>query len=127
MPRSVSKECNDFVDEYGDTVIQLLIAATVPSEICRMLHLCSDQIAEVKGNIGFNSHGFVNVYNISVEIFECAICETLVYAMEKILANPKVDHNVEHVLEKACRALPHKDQSKVKGKIKTQNLSDLFF
>jgi saposin len=95
MPRSVSKECNDFVDEYGDTVIQLLIAATVPSEICRMLHLCSDQIAEVK-----------------VEIFECAICETLVYAMEKILANPKVDHNVEHVLEKACRALPHKDQSK---------------
>jgi hypothetical protein len=59
MPRSVSKECNDFVDEYGDTVIQLLIAATVPSEICRMLHLCSDQIAEVKGNIGFNFHGSI--------------------------------------------------------------------
>ncbi|RZC39950.1 prosaposin [Asbolus verrucosus] len=97
LPRSVAKECNDFVNEYADTVIQLLIEATVPSEICRMIHLCpdSDEVAAIK-----------------VEIFECAVCETLVYAMEKILANPKIDHNIDHVLEKACRALPAKSQDK---------------
>lgn len=48
----------------------------------------------------------------SVEIFECAICESLVYAMEKILANPRVDHDVDHVLKKACRALPKESQKK---------------
>lgn len=29
------------------------------------------------------------------------------------MANPNVDHNVNHVLEKACRALPSRDQEKV--------------
>ncbi|KAJ3665487.1 hypothetical protein Zmor_000980 [Zophobas morio] len=96
MPKSIGKECNQFVDEYADTIIQLLIEATVPSEICRMMHMCSGE--ELK--------------KAKVEIFECAICESLVYAVEKILSNPKVDHNVEHVLKKACRALPHKEQKK---------------
>ncbi|XP_044260059.1 prosaposin [Tribolium madens] len=96
MPKSISKECNDFVNEYADTIIQLLIEATVPNEICRMMHMCdNNQIEQAK-----------------VEIFECAICESLVYAMEKILNNPKIDHSIDHVLEKACRALPRKEQTK---------------
>lgn len=32
--------------------------------------------------------------------------------MEKILANPRIDHDVNHVLEKACRALPRESQKK---------------
>lgn len=55
MPKSISKECNDFVNEYADTIIQLLIEATVPSEICRMMHMCgTTKIEEAKGNNFFN-------------------------------------------------------------------------
>lgn len=49
MPRSISRECNDFVDEYGDTIIQFLIEATVPAEICRMMGLCSSQLDVAEG------------------------------------------------------------------------------
>lgn len=49
MPKSVKKECNDFVNQYADLVIQLLIQATAPSEICHMINLCPDAIDQVKG------------------------------------------------------------------------------
>lgn len=46
MPSSVSKQCNDFVDQYGDAVIQLLIETLKPNEICPMLKLCSNQFIQ---------------------------------------------------------------------------------
>lgn len=51
MPKTISTECNDFVNEYGDTVIQLLIQMTDPSEICRTIGLCDNQIPRAKGNL----------------------------------------------------------------------------
>nr|CAH7762266.1 unnamed protein product [Callosobruchus chinensis] len=95
MPHSVKKQCNDFVDKYADTVIQLLIQALEPSEICTMMKICHDQLTTMK-----------------VEILDCPICEMTVAAMEKILGNPHVDHEIEHVLEKSCRGLPQKYRHK---------------
>ncbi|VEN60891.1 unnamed protein product [Callosobruchus maculatus] len=95
MPHSVKKQCNDFVDKYADTVIQLLIQALEPSEICTMMKLCHDQLTSMK-----------------VEILDCPICEMTVEAMEKVLSNPNVDHEIEHVLEKTCRGLPQKYRHK---------------
>jgi len=62
-----------------------------------MIHLCPNQ---------------QKIEQIHNEVFDCAICESLVYMIEKILANPSIDHNVKHVLDKACRALPTHDQEK---------------
>ncbi|CAH2210705.1 jg1481, partial [Pararge aegeria aegeria] len=42
------------------------------------------------------------------EILDCAVCETVVMALKKVLANDKVDRNIVHVVEKACSALPAK-------------------
>ncbi|XP_056632623.1 prosaposin isoform X1 [Diorhabda sublineata] len=92
MPGSVREECVAFVDQYADTVIQLLIAALEPSDICTYMGLC-------------NGNKFPS---IKVEILECPICEMMVKVMEKILSNPKIDHDIEHVLEKTCRGLPSK-------------------
>lgn len=36
-----------------------------------------------------------------------------VEVMAKILANPRVDHKVEHVIEKTCRGLPAQYRAKV--------------
>ncbi|KAJ8962207.1 hypothetical protein NQ318_018176, partial [Aromia moschata] len=89
MPKSVKTDCTKFVDQYADAVIQLLISAFEPSEICSMMKLCNAQIEIIKA-----------------EILDCPICELTVEAMEKILSNPKIDHDIEHVLEKTCRGLP---------------------
>lgn len=47
-------------------------------------------------------------------MFDCIICEAVAEIMYRIMANPNVDHNINHVLEKACRALPTRDQEKVR-------------
>lgn len=49
-----------------------------------------------------------------VKIGECIICEAVAEIMYRIMANPNVDHSINHVLEKACRALPSRDQEKVR-------------
>lgn len=41
MPSPVKNQCNDFVDQYADIVIQLLIQTLKPNEICPMLKLCN--------------------------------------------------------------------------------------
>uniref|UniRef100_S4P7C1 Pulmonary surfactant-associated protein B n=3 Tax=Pararge aegeria TaxID=116150 RepID=S4P7C1_9NEOP len=91
MPKSVRQECDQFVEKYADLVISLLAQELNPDEVCRELKLC-DQT--------FNA--------FREEILDCAVCETVVMALKKVLANDKVDRNIVHVVEKACSALPAK-------------------
>ncbi|XP_049821569.1 uncharacterized protein LOC109601826 isoform X7 [Aethina tumida] len=106
MPKSVRPECQDFVNTYADTVIQLLIQALEPSQICSMIHLCQDKYMTI----------------LQGEIMECAVCEGALEAMVKILNNPKADHAVEHVLEKTCRALPKKFRNQCNKLVKEKGI-----
>lgn len=49
LPKTVGKECNDFVTKYADVIIKLLISTLEPSEICSMLALCQTSIIQVGG------------------------------------------------------------------------------
>lgn len=51
MPKSVSKECNNFINQYADAIIILLQEALEPSQICAMIKLCpkSDQLKIIRG------------------------------------------------------------------------------
>lgn len=53
MPKSVKTQCNDFINQYGDSIIQLLISALEPSDICSYLKLCNSKIQQMKGNYNF--------------------------------------------------------------------------
>ncbi|XP_047529993.1 uncharacterized protein LOC125066118 [Vanessa atalanta] len=92
MPKSVRGECDQFVDKYADLVISLLAQELNADEVCRELKLC-DPTAFKK---------------FKEEILDCAVCETVVMAVKKVLSNDKVDRNIVHVIEKSCSALPAK-------------------
>lgn len=114
LPKTVGKECNDFVTKYADVVIKLLISTLQPSEICSMLAVCQTSIIQVAG-----MHAILMLSNLFFigslpeEVLDCAICETTVTALDRLLDNPKIDHTMEHVLKKACLALPDRNQQKV--------------
>ena len=40
LPKSLVKECDEFVSTYTDEVINLIIADFTPQEICTYLRLC---------------------------------------------------------------------------------------
>ncbi|KAI4489481.1 hypothetical protein M0802_011093 [Mischocyttarus mexicanus] len=41
LPKTISKECNKFVSQYADVVIQILSEDVTPKEVCSMMELCS--------------------------------------------------------------------------------------
>ncbi|ORY07625.1 Saposin, partial [Basidiobolus meristosporus CBS 931.73] len=40
LPTSFSKNCNDFIYEYADIIIQLVIGGTLPLDVCPALSVC---------------------------------------------------------------------------------------
>ncbi|XP_048480376.1 uncharacterized protein LOC105397196 isoform X3 [Plutella xylostella] len=95
MPKTVKPDCDMFVEKYADLVISLLAQDLDPDTVCQELKLCRKPAG-------------VAVEKAKLEILDCAICETVVMAVHKVLANEKVDRDVVHVVEKSCALLPAK-------------------
>ncbi|XP_028169067.1 uncharacterized protein LOC114359035 isoform X2 [Ostrinia furnacalis] len=95
MPKSVRAECDQFVEKYADLVISLLAQELEPDQVCQQLKLCDPQIIALDGIR-------------AEEILDCAVCETVVLAVKKVLNNDKVDRNIVHIVEKSCALLPAK-------------------
>ncbi|KOB69049.1 Saposin [Operophtera brumata] len=104
MPKSVRGECDQFVQKYGELVISLLAQELEPAKICEELKLCPKDggITAMKAE----------------EILDCAVCETAVMAVKKVLANDKVDRNIVKVVEKSCALLPAKYSARVSSYIR---------
>ncbi|KAL0881090.1 hypothetical protein ABMA27_002216 [Loxostege sticticalis] len=94
MPKSVRSECDKFVEKYADLVISLLAQELDPDEVCQELKLCEPSAAGLQA--------------VREEILDCAVCETVVMAVKKVLSNDRVDRNIVHIVEKSCALLPAK-------------------
>ncbi|XP_043267105.1 prosaposin [Venturia canescens] len=86
LPNSVSKECNGFVDQYADLVIELLSQEVTPREICTILNICED-----------------NMQRLHESIAECALCQGVISTIDGLLANAKVDQEIEEVVSRVCK------------------------
>lgn len=106
LPSSKKTECVKFIENNERYIYNFLITAVAPNEICSLLMVCEERKQVVK-----------------MRVNKCAVCEAAVMAIDKILQNPKVDHSIEHVLEKGCRALPHRNQQKCRDLIETYGQS----
>ncbi|KAL4713339.1 hypothetical protein ACJJTC_006807 [Scirpophaga incertulas] len=101
MPKKVRGECDKFVDKYADLVVSLLAQELDPDEVCEELKLCGpSQLA--------TSTYKLEAVRGKEEILDCAVCETVVSAVRKVLSNDKIDRNIVHIVEKSCGLLPAK-------------------
>jgi len=44
LPKSLVRECRDFVDNYEEELLDMLIADFTPKEICTYLKLCDPNV-----------------------------------------------------------------------------------
>ncbi|XP_015120734.1 prosaposin [Diachasma alloeum] len=95
LPKTVSKECNDFVDQYADIVIDLLAREVSPKEVCTVIGLCQADMQKVIDSIA-----------------ECALCQGIMSSVDTMLTDPKVDEKIEAVVGKACTLLSPSKQGK---------------
>ncbi|XP_020280351.1 prosaposin [Pseudomyrmex gracilis] len=93
LPKTVSKECNSFVDKYADAVLSILTNNVSPKEVCTMLSLCK-----------------VSIKQIRESVTECALCRAIITQVDKLLYNSKTDAEIEEVVKKVCKYLPSEKQ-----------------
>lgn len=49
-----------------------------------------------------------------MEVIECAVCHSATQSLVRVLEDPKVERDVEHVMEKTCTRLPGKYYQRVR-------------
>jgi saposin len=95
LPRHMAEKCNNFVNEYAEIVIELLSQEVSPKEICTIIGLCNSEATKLEESVA-----------------ECALCQTIVTDIEKLLDDPKTGENIEEVIAKVCKYLPADQQGK---------------
>ncbi|XP_059489163.1 prosaposin [Neocloeon triangulifer] len=86
LPKSVSTKCNEFVNEYADLVIQLLVQSLDPKQVCQELGLCNQAVKTAEE--------------------KCTLCLVVVEAMDKLLEDGSVEKDVATILDKVCSVVP---------------------
>lgn len=102
MPKTVSKKCNTFIDQYANLIISL-VDTVPPKQICAQINLCS------KSSFADS----MPAKESTAEVLECAVCHGATQALSSLLEDPKFDRKIENVVEKTCGLLPAKYYEKV--------------
>ncbi|KDR18348.1 Proactivator polypeptide, partial [Zootermopsis nevadensis] len=89
LPKTVVRQCRQFVETYGDVVIALLAQSLDPKEVCSAIKICK---------------------SIKKSVKECAVCEASMGAFDELLGDPNLQKDVDKLLKKVCPKLPAQDR-----------------
>ncbi|XP_076318028.1 prosaposin isoform X4 [Tachypleus tridentatus] len=94
LPQSLSKECDDFVKEYADLIIKLLLQELDPNIVCDALKLCPGQ-----------QRNDVQIATVT-ESIQCTLCKQVMAYLDKELEDKPTEEAIKNALEKVCSILP---------------------
>nr|XP_003705001.1 PREDICTED: prosaposin [Megachile rotundata]XP_012144582.1 PREDICTED: prosaposin [Megachile rotundata]XP_012144583.1 PREDICTED: prosaposin [Megachile rotundata] len=95
LPKTISRECNQFVVKYGDAVIDIITKDVSPKQVCTMMGLCS-----------------VFEKRVKAYVTECAVCKSIISVIDELMDDSKYDNNIEQAVSKACKYVPANKQHK---------------
>lgn len=90
MPHHLSEECDDYVEAYGDQVIELLAQEIDPAKVCQMIHLCPAQPESMPRK----------------DDVSCVMCEYAITQLDKMLGDHKTEEEIRQALDQLCSVLP---------------------
>lgn len=103
LPESISEQCTQFVDLYGDAIVAILAQEIDPSQVCSMLHLCPDEKLMKMWQSIPKKYMLEKVQNKP----SCPLCLLAVTQIYDVIKNNKTEANIEAQLDKLCIHLPH--------------------
>ncbi|MCL4128776.1 UNVERIFIED_CONTAM: hypothetical protein GTU68_046402, partial [Idotea baltica] len=98
LPHTLNEECQDYIEAYGDQLIQLIVLEIDPSTICPMLKLCPGK----------------QVSRPSVSDSTCVLCEYAMTELDEILEDKSNEESIKEAVEQICSVLPKSISSQCK-------------
>lgn len=97
LPSSLSSQCKDLVETYGQAIIDLLVQEVDPKTVCTVLGLC-------------NGQGRAYVVALDKPRFKvggyCEVCKAAVSYIDGILEKNATEAEIEEAVRKVCNFLP---------------------
>ncbi|XP_077352528.1 prosaposin [Festucalex cinctus] len=102
LPSSLSIQCKDLIETYGQAIIELLVQQADPKTVCTMLALCNDAThayVPALDKTAFKNGGY------------CKVCKMAVSYIDGILEKNATEQQIEEAVRKVCRFLPDSFQT----------------
>ncbi|XP_061602205.1 prosaposin [Cololabis saira] len=102
LPSSLTAQCKDLIETYGQAIIELLVQEADPKTVCTALALCNG--AGRTYVVALDQHRFkVGGY--------CEVCKMAVNYMDGILEKNATEAEIEEAVKKVCSFLPESYQT----------------
>ncbi|XP_053383474.1 uncharacterized protein LOC123564714 [Mercenaria mercenaria] len=106
LPDTISGECDEFVNQYSNIIIQLLVNEIDPTTICTILSLCSTKTVSPLATLVKILPEKATALDKLKSSGECVICEFVMKELDSILEDNSTQAEIEKALEKVCSLLP---------------------
>jgi len=97
LPSSLTAQCHDLIESYGQAIIELLVQQADPKTVCTVLGLCKDAsraYIPVMDMTRFKAGGF------------CDVCKMAVRYIDGILEQNATESQIEDAVRKVCNFMP---------------------
>ncbi|XP_031434822.1 prosaposin isoform X2 [Clupea harengus] len=97
LPKTLSAQCKDLIETYGQAIIDLLVQEADPKTVCALLGLCKDAdrlLIPVMDTVRFEAGGY------------CDVCKMAVRYVDGILEQNATEAEIEDAVRKVCNFLP---------------------
>uniref|UniRef100_A0A0E0PH77 Aspartic proteinase n=1 Tax=Oryza rufipogon TaxID=4529 RepID=A0A0E0PH77_ORYRU len=98
----ISTECKEVVSEYGEMILNLLIAQTDPQKVCSQVGLC---MFDGKRSVSNGIESVVDKENLGSDAM-CSVCEMAVVWIENQLRENKTKELILNYANQLCERLP---------------------
>ncbi|XP_008320512.1 prosaposin isoform X2 [Cynoglossus semilaevis] len=102
LPSTLSAECKDLIETYGQAIIELLVQEADPKTVCSVLALCKEAhraFIPVLDQTRFKVGGY------------CEVCKTAVAYIDEILEKNATEKQIQEAVRKVCSFLPDSVQT----------------
>ncbi|XP_028278905.1 prosaposin isoform X1 [Parambassis ranga] len=97
LPSTLSAQCKDLIETYGQAIIELLVQQADPKTVCTVLALCNDASRVYVAALDqprFKAGGY------------CEVCKMAVNYIDGILEQNATEAQIEEAVRKVCSFLP---------------------
>ncbi|XP_037638251.1 prosaposin isoform X1 [Sebastes umbrosus] len=102
LPASLSTQCKDLIETYGQAIIELLVQQADPKTICTVLALCNEgsrTFVPALDQTRYKAGGY------------CQVCKMAVSYIDGILEKNATEAQIEEAVRKVCSFLPDSYQT----------------